>query len=117
MNTEFQIGPKVVIKLPDDPTRRKQLEKKLEEYKGRLDSFQHPELQMRLHPHSKCKELVLQKLLQDSEVNTPQYSLELAQEFGDAFDVEEFADACGVINDYCETGGQRNNGGTGLPPI
>lgn len=102
-----------VIILPEDPNRRRQLEAKLEEYKGRLDSDRHPGLQMR----GICKKMILERLLRDGQVKTWDFSLELEKTYGPYFDLCDFDMACAVIKDYCETGGANARGGTGLPAI
>ena len=98
-----------VIVLPTDKTREQQLRGKLAEYKGRMDLYRAPELQM----DTICKIAVLERLLRDSQVNTWELSQEMAETYA-SFDVKTFNNTCGVIKDYCETGGQNTHGGTGL---
>ena len=84
---------------------------KLQEYKGRLHLFVHPELQMNII----CKIAVLERLIRDRNVNTWELSIEMASTYGAAFSAHDFNNACGVIDDYNKTGGQNVFGGTGLP--
>lgn len=97
-----------VIVLPDDETRKQQLRDKLAEYKGRMHPYRAPELQM----GTICKIAVLERLLADGKVVTWDLSREMAETYG--FNVNDFKNACGVIEDYCKTGGKNLHGGTGL---
>ena len=99
-----------VIVLPEDEARKQQLRDKLEEYKDRLHPYRAPELQM----STICKIAVVKRLLKDGRVVTWDLSRELATTYGSGFDVNDFSNACGVIEDYCKTGGQNLRGGTGL---
>jgi len=90
--------------------RRLQLAKKLEEYRGRLNSLRAPEVQM----DTICKITVLERLLRDGLVNTWELSREMATNYGLGFDAHYFTNACGVIEDYCKTGGTTISDGTGL---
>ena len=99
-----------VIELPDDETHKQQLRDKLEEYRGRLRPYRAPELQM----STICKIAVVERLLKDGRVVTWDLSRELATTYGSGFDGNDFRSACGVIEDYCKTGGQNLRGGTGL---
>ena len=106
------------IVLPKDEVLKGKLERKLEEYKGRLekldDGYKHPELIRRCNIDSEYKIAVLERLLADGEVNTHAVSLELHKKYG-IIDIEAFNNAAGVIEDYCMTGGIKNTyGGTGL---
>ena len=47
-------------------------------------------------------------------MNTWDLSREMAETYGSGFSVNDFQNACGVIEDYCKTGGQNLHGGTGL---
>ncbi|MEK7503001.1 MAG: hypothetical protein AAB556_00990 [Patescibacteria group bacterium] len=100
-----------ILVLPKDETRKQQLRKKLAEYRGRIDPSHAPETQM----SAICKTTVLERLLRDGQVKTYDLSLEMAEMYGSGFDVNKFNNACGVIDDYCKTGGQNVSGGTGLP--
>ncbi len=105
-------GKSPAIVLPEREERKLQLYAKLEEYKRRLGkrsgySYMDTILKIR----------VLERLLKDKRVKTHKLSLELSREFGSDFDVERFDNACGVIENYCLTGGERAHGGTGLPPF
>lgn len=99
-----------ILFLPEDETRRVQLRQKLGEYKARFKPYQAPELQM----GTICKITVLERLLQDEEVDTWGLCLEMRETYGSGFDPDKFGVACGVIDDYCKTGGQNAIGGTGL---
>lgn len=99
-----------VLVLTKDKKRLQQLNGKLAEYRGRRDPQYPPEMQM----DTICKIAVLERLLRDSRVNTWEFSRELASTYGTSFDVEAFNNACAVVEDYCQTGGQIARGGTGL---
>ena len=98
------------IALPTDEARKQQLQDKLEEYRGRMDPYRAPEMQM----GTICKIAVLEQLLRDGEVNTFELSLEMSKKYGSGFDHNAFNNACGVVEDYCKTGGQNVSRGTGL---
>lgn len=98
------------ITLPDDHPRKEQLERKLEEYRGRLKPSESPESQML----TICQISILEKLLGNNEVITSDLSQELIKEYGELFNLTLFNNACNVIIDYCNTGGQNVWGGTGL---
>lgn len=100
-----------IISLPNDETRREQVQKKLKEYRGRMQPYRAPELQM----ENICKIAVLERLLRDGQVNTWDFSRKLAEEYGSGFNSNDFSLACAVIDDYCKTGGANLRGGTGLP--
>lgn len=102
-----------IFVLPEDETRKWQLREKLKEYKGRFDPYRAPELQM----GTICKITVLEQLLRDDRVDTWELCLEMAQTYGSSFDSYKFNVACGVIDDYCKTGGKNAQGGTGLPDV
>lgn len=104
-------GP--ILVLPEDEARKQQLQRKLEEYKGRFDPYRTPELQM----GTICKATILERLLRDTMVNTWELCLEMMGTYGSGFDSYKFDVACGVINDYCKTGGKHAVGGTGLPDL
>lgn len=99
-----------IISLPSDEARRKQLQKKLEEYRGRMQPYHAPELQM----ENICKIAVLERLLRDGQVNAWDFSRELAEEYDSGFDSNDFSLACAIIDDYCKTGGANLRGETGL---
>ncbi len=114
-----------VIRLPEDKGRVEQLERKLTEYQGRLE--RHRKKVRVEHPYwspeqincflsdTRYKIIVLSRVLKDKKVKTYNLSREIAK--GEAegwFDVDAYQNACGVIDDYCLTGGQRARGGTGL---
>ncbi|OGZ20805.1 MAG: hypothetical protein A2654_00235 [Candidatus Nealsonbacteria bacterium RIFCSPHIGHO2_01_FULL_43_31] len=99
-----------IIVLTEDATRKKQLENKLKEYKGRMDPYRAPEMQM----GTICKIAVLERLLRDGQVNVWDLSVEMAKTYGSGFGTREFNVACAVMEDYCKTGGKNLSGGTGL---
>lgn len=103
-----------VIRLPEGPERVAQLQRKLEEYKGRLNPMQHPDLQVLSDPDTTHKIAVLEALLRDKQVVTHDLCRELANKWGQRFDGYSFNNACAVIDDYCQTGGEHAVGGTGL---
>lgn len=99
-----------VIVFPEDETRKQQLRAKLVEYQGRMNPYRAPEMQM----DTICKMVVLERLLRDGQVKTWDLSREMAETYGSGFDGNAFGNACGVIEDYCKTGGQNIHSGTGL---
>jgi len=102
-----------IFVLPEDKARVEQLQKKLEEYKGRFNPYGAPESQM----DTICKTTVLKRLLRDSVVDTFQLYLEMKETYGSGFDAHKFNVACGVIDNYCKMGGEGIIGGTGLPNL
>lgn len=48
-------------------------------------------------------------------MNTWELSIEMDDTYGTDFSVRDFNNACGVVDDYCKTGGKNVSGGTGLP--
>lgn len=103
-----------VIFLPMDEVRKQQFRDKLTEYKGRMHPYCAPEMQM----NTICKINVMERLLRDGQVNTWELSREMVETYGN-IDVNEFNNACDIIDDYCKTGGANIHGGTGLknPPV
>ena len=57
--------------------------------------------------------IYLEKLLEKGKVDAWELSRELQKKDGHV-DVAAFESACGVINDYCTTGGNHVRGGTGF---
>ncbi len=108
----MEIGQSPVLTLPEDPTRVRQLQAKLEEYKGRMTPSRAPETRM----DTICKIAVLKRLLAQGKVTTWDLARELAANYGSGYDPNAFNNACAVIQDYCETGGASAVGGTGLSP-
>jgi hypothetical protein len=98
------------ITLQGNHPRKEQLERKLMEYRERLEPLKPPAPQM----DTICKIAVLEALLSDNRLNTHDLSQELFQKYGKLFDLKIFDVACSVIIDYCDTGGQNVWGGTGL---
>jgi hypothetical protein len=92
------------IELPKDPERTEKLRNKLEEYKGRDEKKDRT---------LKYKIAVLEKVLQDGNVNVQDLSRELSAK-GGQFNEQAFESACYIIKNYCDAGGEGNLGGTGL---
>ena len=101
---------RVIVEIPMDRNRRKQLINKLAEYKKRYQPYCAPDLQMDVI----CKIAVLEAILLDNRVNTWDLSRKMQRKYGSAFTLTVFNNACAVIDDYCQTGGKRVTGG-GLP--
>jgi hypothetical protein len=102
-----------IIVLPENETRRAQLRAKLKEYRGRMSPYQPPEMAM----DTVFKAEVLATLLEKGRVDTHALSREVAERFGDGFNLDTFGNACAVIDNYCTAGGENIVGGTGLPQI
>lgn len=100
----------LVIVLPDDEARKQQLRDKLVEYKDRMHPYRVPELQM----GTICKIAVLERFLRDGKVATWDLLREMVETYDSRFSINDFQNACGVIKDYCKTGGKNLHGGTGL---
>ncbi|HCU70543.1 MAG TPA: hypothetical protein DIC35_02170 [Candidatus Moranbacteria bacterium] len=98
------------ITLPDNHPRRQMLERKLEEYRGRLDPSKPPAF----HMATICRIAILEALLRDNGVDAQVLSEVLTETYRESFDIKAFNTACNVIIDYCNTGGQNVWGGTGL---
>lgn len=117
-----------VIELPaDNPERRAQLERKLEEYKERVKNyldglgdsanFMAPEAIHESLGSMPYRIYILERLLQDGKIETWSLSKEMAARFDGqckSFYTYQFDKACSVIKDYVETGGQKLFNGTGL---
>lgn len=101
---ELTQGP--IIKLMES---REILERKLAEYRSRLNEFGAPETQF----DTIYKIAVVERLVETGEVDTQNLSRELVAKYG-TFDTASFNNACGVIADYIKTGGKNVAGGTGL---
>lgn len=109
------------IELPSDIETIRKLQKKLREYKTRLEEEKGQKIKTHTAPEqdfvaladTHYKIAVLEKLLLEGSVNTYELSRELNEADG-MFDASAFDNACGVIEDYVETGGERNVGGTGF---
>ena len=119
MRIEKENSPK--IKLPKDPDLVKRLQDKLEEYKQRLekekkevdDGYRAPELVIHMLAETNYKIAVLEKLFLEGEVNTYELSRELNSR-DKQLNSDAFNNACGVIDDYCTTGGKNTQGGSGF---
>ena len=107
-------GPK--IQFPKDIALVRRLQLKLAEYKKRLGE------EMKKNPYgapetftdTNYKIAVLEQLLLTGEVDTYALSRELNGKDGE-FDAQTFNNACGIVEDYAQTGGKGTTGGTGLP--
>lgn len=95
------------------------------EYKCRLrdrEPHEHPDLYAQRMMDARCKIAVLEELLKSGRVVTWDLALALGKEFnkpGISISValafaRAFINACGVVADYCKTGGAHAHGGTGL---
>ena len=106
-------GPKLTM--PKDPALVTKLEDKLLDYRTRLDTLreENPFKAPESFTDTNYKIAVLERLLAEGEVDTQQLSRELNEKYG-GLDVKVFNNACAVINDYTETGGDSVRGGTGL---
>lgn len=102
----------LLLVLPEDLERQKQLRAKLEEYGKRLAENPQPDA---LNFHLRCKAIILQRLIRDGSVDIAALPLELSHDEG--FNVSHLKDAWGVIEDYCTTGGVNVHSGTGLPSV
>lgn len=118
MKMEKEESPK--IELPKDAEVVKRLQNKLKDYKQRLaeekkkiDPYKAPEQVFHILADTNYKIAVLEKVLLEGEVNTFELSRELNSQDGQ-FDSGAFNNACGVIEDYCSTGGKNTRGGTGF---
>jgi hypothetical protein len=58
---------------------------------------------------------ILERLVDQGEVDTTALEEELKGKYGDAFSERWYRSAVGIIRDYIVTGGKRVFGGTGLP--
>jgi hypothetical protein len=101
--------------LPKDKHLRAQLEKKLQEYEKRKS----PENRQK-NPESAIdacyKSALLGVVLKNRPVNTWDFSLALARQYGDGFNEELCDRACDVVAGYCKCNdGAELVGGTGLP--
>ncbi|MFH1367294.1 MAG: hypothetical protein ABIH38_04925 [Patescibacteria group bacterium] len=93
---------------PADEALLSKLQRKLEEYKGRLD----PMKPMALQSSTYCKIMVLTQVLSWGEILPSIYREAVKDE--NWFSSESFRRACWLIEDYCRTGGENVDGGTGL---
>ena len=111
-----QKGP--IIELPVDPQTVEKLRRKLAEYKDRLEQFKkdnihkHPELVLLETTDTRYKIAVLEKVI---EGNGDAWTIgrEIDKQDGN-LDLLVFQNACGVIEDYCKTGGNKTIRSTGL---
>lgn len=97
------------ILLPENEELQLKLQRKLEEYKARL---QEPDVSERKKIDSQNKIAVLKEVLNFKDVKTSELEKKLKKEVW--FDQERFETAVFVIADYIQTGGKNVIGGTGL---
>ncbi len=111
MNT-LMIGASVLeLSLPEDPVRKSQLRKKMDEYLFRL------KVPLYDHTETTYKIAVLNRLLNAGSVNPVALATELAADPTKHFDHAHFYNAVAVIASYCKDGGETAIGGTGLPKM
>lgn len=111
-------APQVPVQIvrPEDPDLVARLEAKATEYETRMrEQFDYvpPDNPDYFHEHSKLT--VLRRVLDEGMVESGPMMEELYAHPGfDHFLAEE---AIRIVSDYCTTGGQVNQGGTGLPEL
>ncbi len=115
-----------VLILPKDKKLVAKLRRKLEEYKHRIESYheqhpnQHPVFREIVLAIEICKMTILEQLLANGKVVAWDASKKFIEERQkkDKDSAPKFVDAWmrawPVIKDYCETGGAKIHGGTGL---
>ncbi|MFH1780784.1 MAG: hypothetical protein ABH841_02170, partial [Candidatus Nealsonbacteria bacterium] len=62
------------------------------------------------------KIVILERLLRDGQVKISELVREMSEIYAN-FNIDNFQDACAVIDDYCKTGGKNLFDGTGLPAL
>jgi hypothetical protein len=97
------------VSLPEDPSRQRQLRKKMDEYLFRLRSPLYDRAE------TTYKIAVLERLFGEGAVDPATLAAELAADLAQQFDHALFYDAFAVIESYCRDGGDTAIGGTGLP--
>ncbi len=113
---------------PTDEKLRKQLALKLKEYQkreageGKPWEYQHPELAHRLHGDYRdayYKAYILDLVLKSDEpVDTWKLSQEMFAKWKDTFNINDFCNACAVIDKRCgNLPDVPVTGGTGLPEL
>lgn len=104
-----QAGEIKVITLKKDPELKKKLQRKLEEYKTRLNDRDQEVVQ-----DARQKIIILSAVLKKGSVSIGDIKKQTLKEL-DHIDDEEFDVDVWVINEYCTKGGRgRTRGGTGL---
>ena len=107
------------IEFPQDLEVVRKMQTKLNEYRKRLAQIEQtqeylaPEQMFNNTADTRYKIAIMERLLLDGSVDTQQLSRDLNEADGD-LNPQAFINACEVIQDYAETGGQRTTGGTGL---
>lgn len=106
------------IEFPKKIESVKKLQDKLKEYRDRLkkesEGFQPAEQVIPVTADTRYKITVLEKVLLEGDIDTDTVAQELEVKDGQFFRQADFDNACGVIKDYCKTGGKENVGGTRL---
>lgn len=110
-----------LLKIPQDLEKLQKLESKLAEYKQRLATklgelnleYTAPEVIFAKTAGTEYKIAIVERLLRTGRVTTKGLSRELHKKDGN-FDEALFNDCCGVIEDYCNTGGANVSGGIGF---
>lgn len=112
------------IEFPKDIEIVAKLQKKLREYRERLQSLDKdqtvsgtsipPEEIDHWKKDTNNKILILGKLLLEGEVDGGKLAQELSEKDPDAFDSKSFHNNLDTIADYAATGGRNIGGGTGL---
>ncbi|MFW6013537.1 MAG: hypothetical protein ACOCQG_00020 [Candidatus Nanoarchaeia archaeon] len=105
-----------IIKKPEDATLVNRLEKKLNEYKGRIDKKQEKSPQTPynelLNTGSGYKAMILGNVLFNERADTDRLYKNLESKMG-GIDKIAYNNAVGVINDYINNEGRNTIGGTG----
>lgn len=97
------------ILLPTTPERVDQLQKKLEEYKSRVNDSAR---ELNSQVDARHKAFVLERLLKEKKIVVSTLMEKIKRESW--FNNEDLENALAVISDYCKTGGRNIAGGTGL---
>ncbi|MDP3999665.1 MAG: hypothetical protein Q8P76_03690 [bacterium] len=105
----FSVRPAVIV-LPKDEERKQRLTRKREEYRHRLDNPDFSGYKNEML----CRIEVLDRLLADGRAVTKDILNKLVKQYGSEVNLDDFDSSCVIIEDYCETGGAKVRGGTGL---
>jgi hypothetical protein len=107
----------VRIFLPQNPSAKARLEKKLNEYERRVAQmkqvcpYDNPDISY--NSFNGYKALLARRLCLRGEVQSRELAEELKEEFG-SLDTDSYNNAVRVISDYCRTGGKNVRNGTGF---
>ena len=99
-----------IIKLPKDSNTREKLERKLEQYRDRIDNY--PDME-RVILDSRYKIAIVEELLDKGKVKEHPLAKQIQREYG-SIDEIAFDSAYTVIEDYCKTGGKHVMLGSGF---